>query len=65
MKNFRQTMGVEGGNLAVPTTPKSDNAEMKVEKRPTSHTANGYIRTLSAQRWHGNPNQNQLSMLLY
>lgn len=37
-------MGVEGGNLAVPTTPKSDNAEMKVEKHPASHTANGYIR---------------------
>lgn len=46
-------MGVKGGNLAVPTIPKADNAEMKVEKHPTSHTANGYIRHFgrSAMAW--------------
>ena len=44
MKNFRQTMGVEGGNLAVPTTPKSDNAEMKVEKTPHPRTSNRWKR---------------------
>lgn len=36
-------MGVEGGNIAVPITPKADNAEMKVEKTPyLSHSQRLY-----------------------